>query len=77
MELKGGADEALHVLVLGGQPIEEPVVRYGPFVMNTYDEIQTAFNDYRSGKLGEIEGYEERYAKTDSAVHQNKKTGKW
>ena len=70
-------DEDLHVLVIGGQPINEQIVRYGPFVMNTYEEIEKAFSDYRSGKLGHIEGAEERYAKTDAAVNQSKKSGNW
>jgi quercetin 2,3-dioxygenase len=34
-----------------GQPIGEPIVQYGPFVMNTRSEIETAFQDYQSGKL--------------------------
>jgi redox-sensitive bicupin YhaK (pirin superfamily) len=42
------------VLLLGGQPIGEPVVQYGPFVMNTRDEIVQAFEDYRTGRLGTI-----------------------
>lgn len=75
--MKASAEEPLHVLVLAAQAINEPVARYGPFVMNTYDEIEQAFSDYRSGKLGQIEGSEERYAKTESAVHKNKKTGNW
>jgi hypothetical protein len=42
----------VEVLVLGGQPIREPVVHYGPFVMNTEDEIAQALHDFRAGRLG-------------------------
>ncbi|NHB56816.1 pirin family protein [Acinetobacter sp. 194] len=41
-------------LVLTGKPLNEPIQGYGPFVMNTKDEIIQAFNDFNSGKFGEI-----------------------
>lgn len=42
-------------LVVGGEPIEEPVVAYGPFVMNTTEEIRQAINDVRSGSFGRLD----------------------
>jgi quercetin 2,3-dioxygenase len=44
----------MEVLVLGGKPIREPVFQYGPFVMNSKSEVIQAFEDYQSGKFGNI-----------------------
>lgn len=49
--LENGADEA-RVLMLQGKPIGEQVIQYGPFVMNTKEEIQQAFDDYHKTKFG-------------------------
>jgi redox-sensitive bicupin YhaK (pirin superfamily) len=57
----------LQVLFLAGEPLGEPIVSYGPFVMNTEEEIYQAFEDYRGGRFGAIAGAEERRAATDAA----------
>jgi redox-sensitive bicupin YhaK (pirin superfamily) len=48
------ASERAQALLLSGVPLREPVVQYGPFVMNTEREIAQAIDDYRAGRLGEI-----------------------
>jgi hypothetical protein len=45
---------SMEVILLGGEPIGEPMVQYGPFVMNTRDELEQAVRDYHSGRLGVI-----------------------
>jgi hypothetical protein len=47
-------EKGARVLVLSGAPIDEPVVSYGPFVMNTKDEIVQAVRDYQTGKMGHL-----------------------
>ena len=52
-----GRDVAIHadgdatLLVLTGQPLDEPIVGYGPFVMNSQAEIRQAIDDFNSGKF--------------------------
>ena len=46
--------QSLEMFILGGQPIREPVAMHGPFVMNTREELITAFEDFQAGRLGSV-----------------------
>lgn len=50
------ANEEASVLLMGGEPINEPIVASGPFVMNTEQEIRLAMMDYQSGRMGHMQG---------------------
>lgn len=52
IELLNTSENVIKILVLQGKPINEPVVQHGPFVMNTREEIQQAFEDYHSTQFG-------------------------
>jgi len=54
IENPSDATGTLEVLLIAGLPLNEPIARYGPFVMNTREEIYQAMEDYRQGKMGEI-----------------------
>ena len=55
-EIEIAADSPAEVLLIGGVPLREPVARYGPFVMNSEEELIEAFQDFQSGRMGQIRG---------------------
>jgi quercetin 2,3-dioxygenase len=54
IENPADAKATLEVLLIAGVPLNEPIARYGPFVMNTEGEIRQAIEDYRHGRMGAI-----------------------
>ncbi|WP_211331139.1 pirin-like C-terminal cupin domain-containing protein [Marinimicrobium koreense] len=53
-DIRLDANNEAIVLLLSGEPIEEPIVGYGPFVMNTEEEIRQAMQDFQRGDFGQI-----------------------
>jgi redox-sensitive bicupin YhaK (pirin superfamily) len=54
IENPADAKATLEVLLIAGVPLNEPIERYGPFVMNTRAEIHQAIDDYQQGRMGAI-----------------------
>lgn len=54
-EVRATSQNGATLLVLSGEPLNEPIAAYGPFLMNTYDEIEQAFKDVAAGKFGVLE----------------------
>lgn len=54
VRIENTGNATLDILLIGGMALNEPIARYGPFVMNTESEIRQAFEDYRLGRMGEI-----------------------
>jgi hypothetical protein len=54
VSIEAGDGAPLELLLIGGVPLGEPIARYGPFVMNTEEEIRQAIEDFRHGRLGAI-----------------------
>lgn len=75
--LKASLQQECNVLLIAGEPLNEPVVWQNGFVMNTEEEIRQAYADFRSGKLGGISGMEQRMKQTEQARATQKKNKTW
>ncbi|HEX2659090.1 MAG TPA: pirin family protein [Polyangia bacterium] len=56
LSLPADAGQPADILLIGGEPLNEPIARYGPFVMNTRAEIIQAVEDFKAGRFGQIPG---------------------
>jgi redox-sensitive bicupin YhaK (pirin superfamily) len=77
IEAASDITEPVRCLLIGGVPLKEPVVQYGPFVMNTEEEIMEAIRDFQAGKMGSIEGESERMRETRESRAKQERTGRW
>lgn len=62
------AEGPTEALLMAGRPLNEPVARYGPFVMNTRAELVEAIEDYQAGRMGKIEPAISRRGKSDAEI---------
>lgn len=69
------ADSPVRALVLGGEPVGEPMVRYGPFVMNTVEELQEAIDDFNAGRMGQLVATRRGGSPRDSTSHPGTSPG--
>lgn len=53
-DIKFDTSDNFKAILLNGEPIDEPVIAHGPFVMNTFEEIEKALHDYKTGKMGKL-----------------------
>jgi redox-sensitive bicupin YhaK (pirin superfamily) len=52
VEIEAASDS--EILLIGGDPLDAPILRHGPFVMNSIDELERAVRDYHAGRMGRI-----------------------